>query len=268
VPLRHGACDNPCKSPAPSLRLRVLDRRQRAGRALVLPLLQPLSRHQRLLLCPDVGACCPPPTPSAIKPAHGFVGCTGKPRSGALARPWHERWSGVNRLLRFNITRSCAKCRQSPTKLAWCLHRYGLRPSRPAGSHNQRYALRPSPATATSARAHVAQLPDRRTRARAPVRRSRQALRAGWSLIPPPTQRVCLRRLAPRLLRVLPGAPRQPRYPSAPKGFPQDLRAQRARSLRRTLLDFLKKLRGELDTSPANYPPAGALIEFTRKGTR
>jgi len=200
---------------------RVPPRQSAKGRALALSLLQLLSRRHRLRLCPGVGACCPPPAPSAIKPAHGFVGCTGRPRSGALARPRHERWSGVNRLRRFNITRGCAKCRQSPTKLAWCQHRYGLRPSRPSGSHNQRYVLRPSPATATSARAHVAQRPDRRARACAPVRWSSQALRAGWSVVPPPTQRVCLRRLATALLRVLPWAPRQPRCPSAPTGLPQ-----------------------------------------------
>ena len=103
------------------------------------------------MLCPGFCACCPPPAPSAIKPAHGSVGFGGEQQSGALARPRHERRSGVNRLRRFNITRGCAKCGQSPTKLAWCPHRYGLRPSRPAGSHNQRYVLRPSPATATSA---------------------------------------------------------------------------------------------------------------------
>ena len=66
-------------------------------------------------------------------------------------RPWHKRWTGVNRLRRLNITRGCAKCRQSPTQLAWCPHRYGLRPSRPSGSHNQRYVLRPNPATAAPA---------------------------------------------------------------------------------------------------------------------
>ena len=80
-----------------------------------------------------------------MKPAHGFAGYAGEHQSGALARPRHERWSGVNRLRRFNITRGCAKCVQSPTKLAWCPHRYGLRPSRPSGSHKRPLSLAPLP---------------------------------------------------------------------------------------------------------------------------
>lgn len=44
----------------------------------------------------------------------------------------------------FNITESSAKCSQSPTKLAWCPHRSGLRPPRPSGSQKFGYVLRPS----------------------------------------------------------------------------------------------------------------------------
>ena len=198
---------------------RVPPRQSAKGRALALSHWQTLSRHRRLLLCPGLGACCPPPAPSAIKPAHGSVGYAGEHQSGALARPRHERWSGVNRLRRFNITRGCAKCGQSPTELAWCPHRYGPRPSRPAGSHNQRYVWRPSPATATSARTHVAQQPDQRTRAGAPVRSSSQALRAGWSVVPPPTRRVTARGASAASRLALPVL--VPRHPSAPKGAPR-----------------------------------------------
>lgn len=122
-----------------------------------------------------------------MKPAHGSVGYAGEHQSGALARPGYERWSGVNRLRRFNITRGCAKYGQSPTKLAWCPHRYGLRPSRPAGSHNQRYVLRPSPATATSAaRTLLNSLISALALARQCVRLVRRCAQGGeWSPRPP-----------------------------------------------------------------------------------
>ena len=115
------------------------------------------------------------------------------PVRGAV-RPWHERWAGVNRLRRLNITRGCAKCRQSPTQLAWCPHRSGLRPARPSGSHNQRYVSRPSPATATSAsRTLLNGLISALALSRQCVWFS-QALRcARWCVVPPPTQRVAAR---------------------------------------------------------------------------
>ena len=102
-PLRH--CGLHAAHQALAARRR-LPRRvcQRAkGRALALSLLQTLSSRHRLPDCSSVGACCPPPAPSAIKPAHGFVGYAGEHQSGALARPRYERWSGVYRLRRFNI---------------------------------------------------------------------------------------------------------------------------------------------------------------------
>ena len=177
-----------------------------------------------------MGACCPPPAPSAIKPAHGSVGYAGEHQSGALARPWHERWSGVNRLRRFNITRGCAKYGQSPTKLAWCPHRCGLRPSRPAGSHNQRYVLRPSPATATSAsRTLLSYLISALALARQCVRLVRRCAQGGVWSPRPPSASVCggsqLRCSGFYTLRLGSHASRPP-----PRGLPENPSAKHMRS--------------------------------------
>ena len=77
-----------------------------------------------------------------------------------------------------------------------------LRPAAfaPFGFAQPALCLAPQPSYRNVRFAHVAQQPDQRTRAGAPVRSSSQALRAGWSVVPPPTQRVCLRRLATALL--------------------------------------------------------------------
>lgn len=58
------------------------------------------------------------------------------------AHPWP---SARGKCYAFNITGCSAKCRQSQAKLAWCRHRSGLRPPRPAGSQNPCYVWRPGP---------------------------------------------------------------------------------------------------------------------------
>jgi len=61
-------------------------RQSAEDRALALRVGHALSRHHRLLLCPGVNACCPPPALSAIKPAHGFVGWYSNRARGEQAK--------------------------------------------------------------------------------------------------------------------------------------------------------------------------------------
>ncbi len=66
--------------------MRVPTRQSAEDRALALRVGHALSRHHRLLLCPGVNACCPPPALSAIKPAHGFVGWYSNRARGEQAK--------------------------------------------------------------------------------------------------------------------------------------------------------------------------------------
>ena len=208
-----------------------------------------------------MGACCPPPAPSAIKPAHGSVGYAGEHQSGALARPWHERWPGVNRLRRFNITRGCAKYGQSPTGLAWCPHRYGFAFA-PFGFAQPALCLAPQSSYRYVRFAHVAQLPGQRTRAGAPVRSSSQALRAGWSWFPPPARRVTAHGAPAASRLALPVL--VPRHPSAPSGSPKANGPEGPLGLAALPLQFTEAIK----FAPAlNLPPVLPVFEARKRGT-
>ena len=105
-----------------------------------------------------------------------------------------------------------------------------LRPAAfaPCGFAQPALCLAPQPSYRNVRCAHVAQQPDQRTRAGAPVRWSSQALRAGWSVIPPPTRRVTARGASAASRLPLPVL--VPRHPSPPKGLPK-IEAQSTRAV-------------------------------------
>lgn len=88
------------------------------------------------------------PDSNAVLPASPATSSLGATREGGTqgragiepASPWPALRGKCYAL---NITGCYAKCRQSPTQLAWCRHRSGLRPPRPAGSRNPCYVWRP-----------------------------------------------------------------------------------------------------------------------------
>jgi hypothetical protein len=178
----------------------------------------------------------PAPSASALSgrgcvlPAACAVGHIAGPRLRRLRRatPVRGARAPVARTLVWGKSASPIKHNAGLCKVQAVANKVGLvlAPLRPAASAPFGFAqpalcLAPQPSYRNVRFAHVAQQPDWRTRACAPVRWPGQALCAWWSVVPPPAQRVCLRRLALRCSF----PPRQPRCPSAPEGLPQNLGA-------------------------------------------